>query len=163
MPAGRKSNRLIGYDYAQPGAYFVTVCVKNRKCVLSTIEDGYVHLSNLGYPVERSIEMTQRHFLDVSMDSFVIMPNHLHAIIIHEASIPRRAGVTPPLPKKESLGQIVAYFKYHSAKAINQYLNTPGQRFWQRNYYDRVIRNEIELNRLRKYILDNPLCWETDR
>ena len=92
------------------------------------------------------------------------MPNHTHAIIVIEDPPNRcRGGVTPPLRNRETLGEIVAYYKYQTTKAIIKVTGNAGLRFWQRNYYDHVIRDEIDLARHRQYILDNPLQWEPDR
>ena len=164
MPPGRTSNRLTGYDYAQPGAYFVTVCVKGRRYVLSTIEDGSIHLLDLGLPVELSLRAAHKYFSDVSIDAYAVMPNQIHAIlIVHAVSTPRRGGVTPPQPQEHGLGTILAYLKYHATKAFNQYLNPPGQPIWQRNDFDQIVRNDHELDRLRRYKLGNPDRWEFDR
>ena len=97
-----------------------------------------------------------------SGDEFVIMPNHLHGIIvICECDNHGRGEVTSPL-HKQTLGKIVAYFKYQSTKLINKMQGTPGKRFWQRNYYDRIIRDEKELNNIQDYILNNPIKWWCD-
>lgn len=114
------------------------------------------------------------------MHEFIIMPNHMHGIISiaddcrGEVSSPllktetktiKEGGETPPLHKnirKYTLGQIVAYFKYQTTKDINELRGTSGIPLWQRNYYERIIRNEIELNKIREYIANNPLNWESD-
>jgi len=109
------------------------------------------------------------------------MPNHIHGIIFMnncrgEVSSPssdvvapysktkpatKQGGDTPPL-RKITLGQVVAYFKYQSAKEINQTRNTPGIPIWQRNYYEHIIRDDAEMNRIREYIVNNPLQWDND-
>jgi len=115
----------------------------------------------------------------VELDAFIIMPNHVHGIIITidqnrrgevtspgvTAAISSRqiqGGETPPLQEKYTLGQIVAYFKYQSSKHINTIRNSPGIPVWQRNYYEHIIRNEIELDKTREYIVNNPLNWPAD-
>ena len=162
MQRGRKSIRLPGFDYTQAGAYFVTICVNRRLCLLGKILKGSVQLTPRGDIAERSWVLTQDHFINnVWIDSHITMPNHVHAVIMIQSA--RRGGVTPPLQKTPSLGDIVAFYKYRSTKQINHLSNSPGVRFWQRNYHDHIIRNEGDLNHHRKYILENPLNWSLDR
>lgn len=109
------------------------------------------------------------HFYGIELDEFIIMPNHIHGIIWNVgAGFPRPQGgsaiqgaETAPL-RKITLGQIIAYFKYRSSKMINELQKMPGQAIWQRNYYERIIRNDNELNRIRQYIQDNPINWAFD-
>jgi len=101
----------------------------------------------------------------VGVDEYVIMPNHFHGIIIiNEIDMNCRSEVTSPL-RNPKLGNIVAYFKYQSTKLINESQETPGAKVWQRNYYDRIIRDEKELQNIRDYIVNNVLVWafETER
>jgi len=120
------------------------------------------------------------HFPCATIPIFVIMPNHVHAIIVIQDTV-GRGVVTTPLPtpididnrEKTSLGgetrplpglgQIVAYYKYHTTKQINAINANPGTRFWQRNYYEHIIRNERELHAIRTYIQNNPLKWDLDQ
>lgn len=165
----RRSIRLKGYDYSQKGAYFVTICTHNRRCLFGKITDGKVGLSKLGQTVAKCWSQIPEHFHNVELDVSVVMPNHLHRIIILINNC--RGGVTPPYYvgeetsplQKCTLGQIVAYFKYRTTRLINQKSNTPGNRIWQRNYYEHVIRNEDDLNEIREYMITNPLKWELDR
>jgi len=103
-------------------------------------------------------------FPEIELDEFVIMPNHIHGIIfipaknvgaIHESPLQSRRAML--------LSKAIGYFKMNTAKRINQILNRTGQSFWQRSYYDHIIRNESELNRIREYIQNNPLKWQLDR
>jgi REP element-mobilizing transposase RayT len=161
MQRWRKTTRLTGFDYTLAGGYFVTICVHRRICDLGRIQKGVLLLTPYGKFAERSWHITQDHFENVTIDSYIIMPNHVHAIIlIHPSS---RGGVTPPLQRRPSLGEIVAYYKYQSTKQINQLANSPGTRFWQRNYYDHIIRDERDLEHHRRYILENPRRWEEDK
>ena len=194
----RRAVRLRGYDYSQPGAYFVTICVQHRKCLFGTIIDGKMRLNKIGQIVVECWNRVPQHFPSVELGEYVIMPNHMHGIIawdIAEARVShppenpknRRgevtsstlrktdiAGTRTPDPPENSknrrgevtsptLGKIVAYFKYQSTKHINQHHNRPGTRIWQRNYYDHVIRDDIDLQRLRQYIQNNPMKWELDQ
>ena len=176
----RRSIRLKGYDYTSPGAYFVTICVQGRECVLGDVVDGEMRLSGLGQTVHGFWSQVPIHFPSVSVDAFVVMPNHVHATIM--ISDPRdRGGTTPPLQQtryhcrgaviapsppqsrttRPTLGQIVAYYKYQTTKKINQIRDSTP--FWQRGFYDRIIRNDRDLDVIRHYIVDNPLKWELDR
>lgn len=149
----RKSLRLRDYDYSQCGAYFVTMCTENR-------ESYFKEFPNLKQVVQTQWNVLKTRFPEIQLDEFVIMPNHVHGIIfivggIHESPLQDRRNML--LPKA------IGYFKMNTAKRINQILNRAGQRFWQRNYHEHVIRNEKELKRIREYIQHNPLKWELDR
>ena len=153
----RRSIRLPDYDYSQNNAYFMTICTKDR---LPTIDSGIIR----GI-IQKAWEKFPNHYPTVILDEFVIMPNHVHGIIIinndNNEGI-RRGEVTSPLRKKITLGQIVAYFKYQSTKSINQIRRSIGVPFWQRNYYEHVIRNDDDLHRTRRYIRENLLKWDQD-
>ena len=167
----RRSIRLKKYNYSSPGHYFVTICVQNRECILGKIVNGQMVLNEWGKIVRDCWQWLEKQYPNVELDEFIIMPNHMHGIIIindldcrgdSRNETIRRGGVTPPL-QNPTLGQIVAYFKYQSTKQINQLRQTPGTKFWQRNYYEHIIRNERELYAIRNYIRNNPLKWELDR
>ncbi|HDO22867.1 MAG TPA: transposase [Nitrospirae bacterium] len=157
----RKTIRLKGYDYAQNGAYFVTICIKNKECISGEILDGKIVLNDVGEMIQSVWNGLPEHYPHVELDQFVVMPNHMHGIVVI-SNDNYKGGETPPL-RERTLGQIVAYFKYQTTKQINQRRNTPGIPVWQRNYFDRIIRNETELKRIRRYILDNPLKWHLDK
>ena len=174
----RRSIRLPQYDYAQPGVYFVTICTHEHECVLGEIVDGVMILNDWGIVADRFWDEVSAHFHGVAVDAHVIMPNHAHANIVimrrsHSvgARSPRphgndsrartQGGETPPL--QPTLGQIVAYYKYQTTKAINLMRGMPGTKFWQRNYWEHVIRNEAEMDRIREYIDDNPARWSDDQ
>ena len=156
----RKPTRLRDYDYSQPGAYFVTICVQYRKCLFGTIIDGQMKLNEIGEIVVECWNHIPQHFPSVELGDSIIMPNHIHGIIVYPL-----VGARSPRPPKNSsaLGKIVAYFKYQSTRHINQHHNTPGTRIWQRNYHDHIIRDAPDLQRLRQYIQDNPLKWALDQ
>ena len=156
----RKEMRLEQYDYSLPGVYFLTFCVKNHRLLFGTVTDGAVHLSAAGKMVKDTWEGMTRHYRYVALDDFVVMPNHFHGLLVINGD----PGLQPTIPEKiQPLGQLVAEFKSLTTKRINKARETPGQPLWQRNYWDRVIRNEKELNRIREYILTNPSRWEVDR
>jgi len=159
---GRRSIRIRDYDYSSAGAYFITVCSQNRENVLGTIENDEIELTSTGEVVLDKWMHLREHFPALILDTFVVMPNHIHAIIvIQDLDIRKEGAETAPL-QRPTLGQVIAYFKYQTTKLINSESGTPGQRFWQRNYYEHVIRSEGELRRARAYILTNPLRWTID-
>lgn len=167
----RRSIRLKGHDYSQPGAYFVTVCTQDRACLFGEVTDGEMRLNPAGQLVERGWCAIPDHFPLARLDSFVVMPNHVHGIIVlsnvraTHASPPRDPAPPgrPRGPQRHSIGAIVGSFKSAVTKNINASRGTPGAPVWQRNYYEHVVRDEGSLNRIRQYILDNPAQWAMDR
>lgn len=162
----RRSIRLSGFDYSQDGAYFVTVCTQNRDCVFGEIEDGNMVLNSYGQIVSKVWRDLPDHYFHVRSDQFVVMPNHIHGIIIlnrdHVVGIDVGAGLKPaPTAKIHALPEIIRGFKTFSARRINELRGRPGTGLWQRNYYEHIIRDDDELNRIRQYIIDNPAQWET--
>ena len=155
----RKSIRLKEYDYSQAGTYFVTICTQDRECLFGQIVDENMILNENGKIVLSCWNDLPNHYSHVRLDAFQIMPNHVHGIIFIVG-----AGFKPaPTPtKRHGLPEIVRAFKTFSARRINESRRTPGESIWQRNYYNRIIRNEDELNRIREYIIDNPLKWDLD-
>jgi REP element-mobilizing transposase RayT len=137
--------------------------------LLGEICNNTVYLSSIGNIVKKSWLKIPGHFKDVRLDRFVIMPNHLHGIII----IQRKPSKDTDIISSEvdsnhkhralDLGQIVAYFKYKTTKIINEINKTPGSPLWQRNYYEHIIHDEEEMKRYRKYINENPKNWVTDK
>ena len=238
-----ESIRLQGYDYSQPGAYFITIVTHNRQCLFGNIVDGEMMLNEFGVLVKNEWLKTGIIRPNIVIDAFVVMPNHLHGILIITGNDDGRGfrggGGRDTLqrvsttksdmesntksdmesdmesdtksdmesdtksemesdtksemesdtgmgtktieqfgkPTKNSIPTIVRLFKSTTTKQINQLrrdtlqrVSTPMQRvsttpmqpLWQRNYYEHIIRNEIELNRIRQYIIDNPKKWRTD-
>ncbi len=164
----RRSIRLPNYDYTQPGAYFVTIVVKDRICLFGDVVDSEMQLSELGLLVDCEWNRIQKRFERVVLDVYGIMPDHFHGIIIINDP-GRGTGVNPPRaptpveqfgkPVSGSIPTIVRSFKSsvtYQARARGMY---PDGDIWQRNYYERVIRNEQELDRIRLYIQNNPLSW----
>lgn len=196
----RRSIRLREYDYAAPGAYFITICTRNREPLFGKIADGIMRLNEMGRIVESIWYQIPAHFPRVELDALVVMPDHVHGIIaitdavcgsvgagssrpcipskppISNAVTPYQTNVEPPpdsgagKPRpynaftpihsdSRTLGQVVAYWKYQAAKHINVSRGSPGNPVWQRNYFEHVIRNEQSLNRIRRYIAENPARW----
>jgi putative transposase len=174
----RRSIRLKGYDYSQPGAYFVTIVTHQRETLFGEIVNGEMRLNPLGKLVKKCWLTISIHFPQARLDEFVIMPNHLHGIIflsMGEASAdnaltllkyPMQADASPLPPmgtKPQSLGAIIQNFKSISTRLTNSLYFNSGSKLWQRNYYEHIVRDERELSRIRQYICNNPLQWETDQ
>lgn len=169
----RRSIRLRGYDYAHPGAYFVTICTQDRQCIFGEIHNGQMIPDEVGQMITRWWQELPHKFPSVILDEFVVMPNHLHGIIMLHVGADRRVrpDLTAPIGEGRHTGlplhRIVQWFK---TMTTNEYLRGVkegrwpplNKRLWQRNYYEHVIRNEQELDEIRAYIVENPLKWELD-
>ncbi len=169
----RKKIRLPNYDYSQPGAYFVTTCVKNRQCVFGNIHNGQMQLNEYGKIVQEQWEWLHQQYPYLQMDAFVVMPNHFHAILIivgngrnHSQQYDTVRNVVGNgrdrslQCKIKPVPELMGAFKTRSSKFIHQLGFADFQ--WQKSYYDHIIRNEHSLNRIRQYIVDNPQKWELD-
>ena len=151
----RRPLRLPYYDYASAGAYFITICTWRRTCLFGDVRDGAMRMNRSGEIVETCWRDLPNHYPHVKLDSFVVMPNHLHGIIVLEPAA--------DLPEKRSaIPEIVRAFKSFSARRINTLRNASGRSLWQRGYYEHVVRNEIPLAEIREYIDSNPARWLAD-
>lgn len=186
----RRSIRLRDYDYSSAGAYFVTICVAHRACLLGEIAGGEMQLSTLGRIVADSWLALPTRFPTVELDAFVVMPNHVHAIVALNEPIRAAhhgrvgAELAPPAaiePETQTtgdasiaptnvstaitaptLGRVVQAFKSRSAIACNRVSGQAGMAFWQRSYYDHIIRDAHDLERIRAYVANNPARWIED-
>ncbi|HEX3050154.1 MAG TPA: transposase [Aggregatilineaceae bacterium] len=166
----RRSIRLQPYDYAQAGAYFVTICTVGRACWLGEVVGGEMRLSALGQIVEREWLRTPTICPQVELDAYVIMPNHFHAVLLLtdvgaycNTPLQHAPDTTQSLQSpSQTLGAIIRGFKGATTKQINLLRQTPGASFWQRNYYEHIIRDEHDLAEIRRYIEFNPGCWADD-
>jgi REP element-mobilizing transposase RayT len=174
IPKHRKSIRLSEYDYAHAGAYFVTLCASERRCLFGKVINDQVILSQYGEMVKECWEWLETHFDSVHLDAYVVMPNHIHGVILLSGFQTCRGGsrAAPQTGEPEQakshvkpkpLGSLIGAFKTISAKRVNELRNSPGQPLWQRGFYEHVIRREESLNRIREYILTNPLRWTLDQ
>ena len=165
----RRSIRLKEYDYSQPGAYFITICAHNRKCIFGDILEGQLTLNQYGEIVNSEWLKTINMRTNLELDAYIIMPNHLHGII-SISDFDHRRGTLHRAPTFEHFGKpvsnsiptIIRLFKSSVTKHINALRGTPGLPVWQRNYYEHVIRNEDDLSEKREYILNNTLKWDLD-
>lgn len=173
----RRSIRLKGYDYSSPGSYFVTLVTKDRRNLFGKLNNGQMYLNPIGNCAAGVLMTLPKHF-NVKIDSWIIMPDHLHCILeissTGEASKEMRnlrgfdacLNASPPRPigtSHGSLGAIIQNYKSISTRRINSMLHTPGNHIWQRNYYEHIIRDERDRQAIAEYIVNNPRNWAADR
>ncbi len=153
---GRHSLRLKDYDYSQPGAYFVTICTWRRDFIFGSLFDGKIILNDCGRVVEKAwLELPQR-YQNIEVDEFSVLPDHFHGILFRrEASLDIKTASV-------GLSEVIRGFKSRSARQINLILDATGVPVWQRGFYDRIIRNQAELDMIRRYIINNPIQWNPD-
>ena len=172
----RRSTRFAGYDYAQPGWYYVTICTDEREMLFGEVEKREMRLNEYGRIVRDSWLEIPKHYPFVTLDAFIVMPNHIHGIIVIRRNVDiHGVGVQNIEPlhtggKEEiyhyqhtvsgSLGAIVRGFKIGVTKWFREH--NVKHVVWQRNYYDHIIRNEPDYLCIREYILNNPISWEDD-
>jgi putative transposase len=167
----RRSIRLSGYDYASAGAYFVTICTANKQCHFGVIAGDRMALNEYGRVAEdewiRSVELRP----GIDLDAFVIMPNHIHGIVVLGDAISTTRGEvasgdrTSPLRSgsaARSLPALIAGYKAAVTKRIWALQGRTHGPVWQRNYYEHVVRNQDDLSRIREYIENNPRQWALD-
>jgi len=168
-----ESNRLKEFDYTEPWWYYVTICVKDKLSVFGEINNGLVNLTEVGKIIKEEWIKTKLIRKNVDLDEFVIMPNHFHGIVIinsvettgavvsnNENDNEMTRQVISTTLQKNSLGSIIGQFKSICTKRVNK-MDYP-KFAWQTNYYDHIIRNQKDLDRIRKYIQLNSLKWELD-
>jgi putative transposase len=170
----RRSIRWRGYDYSQCGVYFITVCVEKRLPLLADVVNSQCVLEESGEMIQKMwLDLPQR-FSSLIFDEYVIMPNHFHGIIIIENAVTREIRDTNRATTGRAttrvaptVGDIVGAWKSLTTNAYIEGVKNFGwtpfpQRLWQRNYYERVVRTECELNAIREYIAFNPVRWHQD-
>ena len=173
----RRSIRLKDFDYSETGYYFITICAKNRECLFGGMINFEMRLNDAGQMMEKWWKELNHKFPRVQTDTFAVMPNHFHGIIglcDVGAALRGRPGLDANIPSSgrpprgaPTLGHIIDWFKTMTTNAYirgvrqHGWAPFPGQ-LWQRNYYERVIRNDDELFQIRQYIQENPLKWDLD-
>lgn len=170
----RRSIRLKGYDYTQTGAYFITICTKGRQCLFGNVVNGEMQLNSLGHIAFNCWQTIPAHFPHIELDTFVVMPNHIHGILIitdnpvgarqclalnqHSEGNPETFGK----PVGGSISTVIGSYKSVVSKRINIIWQTKGQSIWQRNFYEHIGREQKSIDHIREYIVNNPLCWADD-
>ena len=176
----RHSIRLKGFDYSQPGAYFITIVTKNRELLFGEIVENTMRLNTFGQIVNTFWQDLPDHFPQVVLDAWIVMPNHIHAIlwIVRMASktgerqkvfanlgTQTDSRLQPEHPKGTkpgSLSAILGNFQMTTARRINRIRKSTGASVWQRDFYDDIIRNQRHLEAVRQYIRNNPTNWPHD-
>ena len=170
----RRSIRLQGYDYSQVGAYYITVCTRDRECLFGDVVDGQMQLNEAGKIIQSVWYELPHSYEGVALNAFIITPNHVHGVIvisapvgaIHESPLPsdksRATAERVPDRRRMLLAKLVGRFKMVTAKQINALRGSSGKPLWQRSYYEHVIRDDRSLNRIGQYIADNPAQWDFD-
>ncbi len=182
----RNSLRLQGYDYAQPGGYFVTICTYGRRCVLGRIVDGRMLLSEVGRVVEEVWARIPEHFENTRADMFQVMPNHLHGIVdikevgrthmvtragkVNGATVWARHVVPIQEPTKEEFGKprsgtlstIIGSFKAAVTRELRRQGKCMERSFWHRSFHDHVLRDDVDRFFVERYIELNPILWDLD-
>lgn len=172
----RKSIRLKGWDYSSPGGYFVTICTHNQEHLFGEIREGKMPVNEYVNILRQCWGDLPLHYSNVQLDEFIVMPNHVHGVIIMKdidnmlvgdgfkpSRHPNRTGYKPvPTRQHHGLTEIIRAFKTFSARRINISQDTQGRPVWQRSFHDHIIRNDREFDRIRQYIINNPIGWDTD-
>ncbi len=185
----RRSNRLKGYNYSYPGAYFVTLVTYKRACLFGEVLEGEVRLNKIGKLAQAELHRLPIQFRHIAIESHVIMPNHIHAIIVINsvgATRLRQNGTSffdqvapdqftggidgsplqktrPSGPVPKSLGALIGQFKSRLTKHIWSLPGIDHQPIWQRNYYEHIIRDQAEYQKIHLYIMENPRKWSADQ
>ena len=165
----RRSIRLQNYDYSKAGSYYITVCTRNRELLFGDVVRGQMKRNEIGQIVQNVWDSLPQFYDGIELDAFIIMPNHLHGIIVIRSAV----GAIHESPLQQDalrvrdrrnmfLSKIIGRLKMVSAKNINLFRKTSGLAVWQCNYYEHIIRYEASLDRIRQYIADNPAQWEFD-
>lgn len=184
----RRSIRLRNYDYSQAGAYFITLCTQKRECLFGAVVCGGMRLNDAGRIVQDIWDALPGHYPCVELDCFIVMPNHIHGIVVlngvgarfiapdhdgatNSGAMALHSHSTNPsktmgkwlVNRAPTVGEIIRAFKARCTHGINQLRKTQGSSIWQRNYYEHIIRSESSLQETREYIANNPAQWANDR
>lgn len=185
----RRSIRLKGYDYTQPGTYFITICTHHQQCLFGELVESKMQLNQFGQIVRSHWLKLPKYHPHLQLDVFVVMPNHIHGILAltndvgegfgnnlsdlsddsvgagfgNDLSDLTNKSAAKPAPTNHGIPEIVRGFKTFSSRQINQVRRTSGVPVWQRNYYEHIIRDETALHTIRHYIQTNPANWKVDR
>jgi REP-associated tyrosine transposase len=155
----RRSIRLSWHDYAGHAGYLVTLCIHNRTPLLGKVVETRVELSSVGQLIHDLWIITPQIRPGVTLDAFIVMPDHFHAIVFLPSAMRQSSGFSCPARPPRSLGSLIAGYKSACTSRVNALLGTKGLPVWQRNYHERVIRDARALLCMRRYIAANPARW----
>lgn len=172
----RHSIRLQEYDYSSSGMYFITICTQDKLCLFGEVVNGEMILNDMGKLAYNEWLKTAQLRTNIELGEFIIMPNHIHGIII--INTPATVGAdcvrpnnidnttgecnSPLRVSMQTLGSIIGGYKSTVTRQINNLNVVPKQKIWQRNYYEHIIRNEKSYNSITDYITTNPINWQSD-
>ena len=157
----RKQTRLRNYDYSQNGAYFVTICTKDRNPILWNASVGAItnrppvkmSLSKSGRIAEQGIQNIARHYPGITLENYVVMPNHVHLLLLfqqYDSGTNGRLVIAPT-----TLSNVIRQMKAYVTKSL-------GENIWQKSFHEHIVRNRAELQTIWQYIDENPLKWQLD-
>lgn len=165
----RRTLRLPQHTYASRGSYYVTICTAVRGEIFGTVRRGALHYNAIGRIVYATWLSLPEHYAHVHRDAFVVMPDHVHGILTFDGtqaefddSNATPAGIAPPL-RPGSLPVVIRAFKSAATREVNRMHNTPGATLWQGRYYEHVVRDDADMERIRRYIADNPARWRAPK
>ena len=184
----RRSIRILEYDYTQQGAYFISICTHLKKHIFGEITSGSMKLSPLGEIAHYQWLQLPQRFSNIELDAFIIMPNHIHGILIinkpqhpitrryspdlSNEDTPQVSTLTPCPPVNSnpphgtipgSIGAIIQNYKSLTSRKINMLLRSKNNPIWQRNFYEHIVRDETDYERIVEYIENNPISWSDDK
>jgi REP element-mobilizing transposase RayT len=159
----RQLLRLRGFDYASAGIYYVTICVHDRNCLFGAVIEGRFVESEAGQTIESWWGNIERRFPGVMLGSYVVMPNHIHGIVMLGCD----PGANQPMTVQPTLSEVIGWFK---SMSTNDYIRGVRElewppfrgKLWQRGFHDHIVRNEASLKRIEEYIKNNPANWDRD-
>ncbi|MCB0501434.1 MAG: hypothetical protein KDD32_02030 [Bacteroidetes bacterium] len=178
----RRSIRLKGYDYAQEGLYFITLCIQNRKHIFGKIENENLILNPIGQIAYNEWLNTTQIRNNIALHESIVMPNHFHAILEILSKKGKEEDIEKFKSPSQTIGSIIRGYKIATIKKIKDYIqnyniSSTGElqfaptieiikkldyKIWQRNYYEHIIRNELSYKRISQYIINNPINWAKD-
>ena len=155
----RKLTRLRGYDYSTPGYYFITICTKGKKHLFGKISNGKMSLNNAGKIASQEILKIDSHYINIRIDKHVVMPNHIHMIVI----ISETERINPFPTIRYDIPNVIGKYKASVSRIVgNAFMHSVKKSIWQRSYHDHIIRGEKDYQKIWEYIDTNTERWEDD-
>ena len=158
----RRTVRLATHDYAATATYFITLVTVARLCLFGEVVDEKSVLNDLGLIVEAEWRRAAGIRPEVALDTFTVMPNHMHALLRVKGPSPSRTAANGLSRRPRTLGALVAGFKSVTSSRVSRLIELQPPSVWQRGYHERVVRDDAELQRIRLYIERNPATWPED-